>query len=75
MSWNYLVHPRLLKLYEEYHDKGFEILGFTGDKQPETLSQDSEVASLFYPPGPLYIQIKREIALLPMIITSTEFLS
>ena len=44
------VHPRLLKLYEEYHDKGFEILGFTGDKQPETLSQDSEVASLFYPP-------------------------
>ena len=60
MSWNTWVHPRLLKLYEEYHDKGFEILGFTGDKQPESLSQDSEAASLFYPPWPTVYTNQKE---------------
>lgn len=54
------VQPRLLKLYEDYHDKGFEILGFTGDEQPQNLPEDSEAASLFYPPWPTVYTAQRE---------------
>lgn len=32
------VQPQLLDLYKEYHDKGFEILGFTPDNYKETLT-------------------------------------
>ncbi|WP_044262245.1 peroxiredoxin family protein [Bacteroides timonensis] len=54
------VHPRLLKLYEEYHDKGFEILGFTGDKRPQDLSGNTEAAALYFPPWPTVYTEQKE---------------
>lgn len=46
------VHPRLLKLYEKYHDKGFEVLGFTtsSNEIPQPLKKDPETAPLFDQP-------------------------
>lgn len=46
------VHPRLLDLYEKYHDKGFEVLGFTKQEEelPASFRKDKATASLFNQP-------------------------
>lgn len=46
------VHPRLLDLYEKYHDKGFEVLGFTKQEEelPASFRKDKVTASLFNQP-------------------------
>lgn len=54
------VHPRLLELYAKYHDKGFEILGFTGDERPQNLSGDAEVTALYFPPWPTVYTEQKE---------------
>ena len=47
------VHPRILKLYEQYHDKGFDVLGFTMDDFFNTyaeLKTNPEIEPLFNQP-------------------------
>ncbi|MCD8167073.1 MAG: peroxiredoxin family protein [Bacteroides sp.] len=47
------VHPRLLTLYEHFHDKGFEVIGFTPDNFFETYESykdDTEIGPLFNQP-------------------------
>ncbi|NDW11347.1 TlpA family protein disulfide reductase [Bacteroides sp. 214] len=47
------VHPRLLKLYEEYHEKGFEVIGFTPYNFFEThpdLEKEESITPLFNQP-------------------------
>lgn len=45
------VHPRLLELYKEYHNKGFEVIGFTKDDNlPEILKESPETQPLFDQP-------------------------
>lgn len=44
------VQPRLLELYKEYHEKGFEVLGFTQEALSEEYKQYDELAPLFNQP-------------------------
>ena len=45
------LHPRLLELYKEYHNKGFEVIGFTKDDNlPEILKESPETQPLFDQP-------------------------
>lgn len=43
------VHPRLLELYNTYHDKGFEVLGFTDGPLPDKF-RNEDTAPLFDQP-------------------------
>ena len=42
MSWYFLVNPKITDLYQKYHEKGLEVLGFTRDDLLKSLQGSSE---------------------------------